>query len=128
MPTTDARAAAEWIIGEIIFQSKRSDQPLTQYELESLRKPMWQFTDRERAAMVALNNKVVMLAREAMEHAKRAGAATVKVRRGLTIPNDWAMRYDIIYATNFPWAVAGIMQNAMLANPLANERRPWRSK
>jgi hypothetical protein len=77
--------------------------------------------------MLDLNNRVVPIARAAMEAEKAAGVATVRVRWRLRLPEDWVHHYNTIYHQQLPWVLSGILQNAMLHNPFAGEQSKWSS-
>lgn len=123
-----AEACAEWFVGEIEKEARRLGYPLDNKQSAMLRKSILTLTEAERPDMIWLNNRVVTLARSAMDHAKASGAPTVKVRRGLRIPEIWESRYDVVYGAECDWVIAAILQNAMIQNPMANETRPWKSK
>lgn len=75
-----------------------------------------------------LNNLVVGLARSAMVRAKNEGAATTKVRTGLKLPTDWVAHYrELFVDESANILLNAMMQNAMLQNPFAGERKPWKS-
>jgi hypothetical protein len=132
--TNRAEQSAEWIIEQIRREAELQDDPLSDMDLDLLRTPLWEMMDTEDAETwrfysMALNNRVVRHARAAMERAKAEGKPTEKVRRGLRLPVDWNRHYLTIYhSSDFDWIISGIMQNAILANPVAGESRPWRSK
>jgi hypothetical protein len=144
---TDARQSAEWAIGKVKAEAEHQGDQLTEAQENLLRTdirtlgrvpsvldledtPLEMHPLLERAALQALNNQVVNLVRAAIERDKASGAPVIKVRRGLRVPTDWAEHYNRIHAADasLPWVLGGILQNAMLQNPFAGERRPWRSR
>lgn len=119
----------EWLIEQIVREAERQHEPLIPQDVELLRTPIAEiFEQVERPEAVRLTNRVVALARSAMIRAKAEGSRTVKARRGLRVPADWYEHYDAVYSTNLDWAVAAIMQNAMIKNPMGGELRKWRSR
>lgn len=44
------------------------------------------------------------------------------------MPIEWEQHYETIYAGELPWQISAIMQNALLGNPMAGERKPWKSR
>lgn len=129
-PIEMLESKAEWIIDQVISQAEQEGHPLSEAEIAGLRTDIRSLSaaPADREVFIALNNRVVELVRRAIERAKLAGSPTVRVRRGLHIPQDWAEAYSALYQAEFPWVLSGILQNAMLANPFAGERRPWKSR
>jgi hypothetical protein len=123
-----AEEAAQWMVDQITTEADRLNSSVTEHEIEMLHRSVLTLEDDERPALVALNNKVVDLARSAMEHGKRQGERTTKARRGLVIPSLWYQKYNLAYNANNDWIVSAIMQNAMLANPMSGEQKVWKSK
>lgn len=110
-----AQTSAEWIVAKIKAEAEAQGQPLADEDEQMLRMDMHAFGPQDRARMIALNNRVVGLVRKAIERDKRGGAPVTKERRGLRIPTDWVQHHGNVYAANtsLPWAVSGILQNAM---------------
>ncbi len=123
-----ADESAQWMIEAVCVEAERQGQPLDTDDREMLTANVTSLGPADRPLMAMLNNVVVVLARSAMDRSKRAGAPTTKARRGLSIPSDWYRHYMATYNANHPWVISAIMQNAMMANPLAGERKPWKSK
>lgn len=123
-----AEQAATWLIAGVVLEGERSGKPLSSTDRDRLASSVLSLADFDRLEMIALNNKVVDLARSAMELAKANGEPTVKPRRGLRLPADWVGAYQVTFAANNEWLISSIMQNAILQNPLAGERRNWKSR
>jgi hypothetical protein len=122
--------SGEWLIRQVMSESKiGGDQPLDDRDAELLRRPIWEvFEEVDRDFAQRLNNRVVDLVRASITRAKAAGAPTVRARRALHLPEDWHHHYNVVYHANLEWAIAAIMQNALLANRPAGEKKPWKSK
>lgn len=120
--------AALWLIAGVALEGVRVGKPLSSDDINRLAMSVLDLPGLDRSELAALNNRVVGLARNAMEHSKANGAPTVKPRRGLRIPADWAGAYGVTFAANHDWLISGIMQNAMLQSPLGGERRKWKSR
>lgn len=124
----NADKAAEWLIAGVLLESERVGSPLSDRDVELLAMSVLRIGELDRTEMISLNNRVVKLARSAMEHEKASGAETVKPRRGLRLPADWVGAYQVAFAANNDQMISAIMQNAMLQNPMAGERKKWKSK
>lgn len=123
LPTPEENG--NWLIAELVDEARLTGHPLSSDEVELLRTPIWRLTERQQPSMVSLNSRLVPLARGRMDRAKRGANGTARVRRGLRIPREWHERYTSVFASELPWPIAGVMQNAMMVNP--GERKPWRS-
>jgi len=126
----DPQSSAEWIIHQI-SQESVLQHPASQLPAEQLRllsSHPGDVTDADRPLLLLTNNNAVALIRSAIERRKKAGASTVKVRRGLRLPNEWEAHYETVYQSNFPWFVSSVIQNAFLGNAPAGERHPWTSR
>ncbi len=122
--------SAEWLLIALAEEGRLTGDPLTESEVRMLRTPIQILAEggAAREQSVVLNNKVVRLARSAMQRAKAAGVPTVEARRNLRIPADWFRHYTVIFTNNLDWFLSGTLQNAMLENPVAGETTPWESK
>ena len=120
--------SGEWILERLLEEARTTGSPLSDSDVEFLRTSVFEVAKFPQAVAVDVNNRIVPLARQAMERSKRAGASTTKARRGLVIPADWFNHYSVVYGQQLPWTLSAIMQNAMLANPMGGERKPWKSK
>jgi hypothetical protein len=128
VPTPDE--SAQWIIEQVVDEAQETHTPLTSEDIAALGANIRSEQERgtyDRDATRKLNNRVVVLARQRMERAKRAGAPTTRVRPGLRVPDDWLTHYQNVYDSQHPWAISAMMQHAMIGNPLARERKPWKS-
>jgi hypothetical protein len=128
--TVSPEQSAEWLIQAIRREGALEGDPLTDDEVRMLRTsvPSLLAGGGDRAQFARLNNKVVRLSRSAMQRAKAAGAPTVEARPRLRIPADWFRHYTVIFTSNLDWILSGMLQNAMMANPLADETTPWESR
>ncbi len=128
--TVSPEQSAEWILQAIRQEGALTGDPLTDDEVRMPRisVPSLLAGAGDREQFARLNNKVVRLARSAMQRAKAAGAPTVEARPRLRIPADWLRHYTVIFTSNLDWALSGALQNAMMANPLAGETTPWESR
>ncbi len=126
--SADPVESAEWLIRAIRQEAALSGAPLTTEELRMLSTPIPELFGRnvDRGLFQALNDKVVRLARSAMERAKARGAPTVIARPGLRIPEDWFRHYTVIFTRDLDWVLSGMLQNAMIGNP--GEAAPWESR
>ena len=126
----DPLYAAEWLIWKVTEEAIADGTPLNDDELRLLRTDVRKLVpgDRRTDQVIALNNRVVWLARRRMEREKAAGAHCTKARRGLRIPTSWATHYDTTWHGNQSWLISAIIQNAMLSNPTAGENKPWKSR
>lgn len=120
--------SARWLIAEMVDEARLSGQPLSDREERTLSTEVAELSDRDRDFCMALHNRLVPLIRQRIDRAKAEGGPTVKVRRGLTMPIDWNEHYGQIYRHELPWFVSGVMQSAVLSNPLVGEKKPWKSK
>jgi hypothetical protein len=118
----------EWLIRRVAEESDLLGLPLSDAALEMLRSDVRYLRPDDHMAMMILNNRVVEAARSAMERSKRSGDPTVTPRRGLRIPTEWNDAYSDAFKSNSSLVISAIMQNAMMANPMAGERRKWKSK
>jgi hypothetical protein len=128
--TVSPEQSAEWLIQAIRREGALAGDPLTDDEVRMLRTsvPSLLAGGGDREQFARLNNKVVRLARSAMQRAKAAGAPTVEARPRLRIPSDWFRHYMVIFTSNLDWILSAMLQNAMMANPLADETTPWESR
>ena len=115
---------------QVVSESKLGGDPLDDRDAELLRRPIWDvFQEVDRDAARRLNNRVVDLVRASITRAKADGAPTIGARRGLNLPEDWYHHYNVVYHANLEWAIAAIMQNALLPiNWLAKGNRGSRSR
>ena len=121
--------SAEWIIGQMAEEAKLIGQPLSADEVALLRLPAaLADTDDKRPQILSLNNRVVVLARQRMVHAKAMGQPCTKLRRGLRVPTDWYHHYTRIVESQYPGVISSIMQNVMLANAMSGEQKNWTSR
>ena len=122
--------SAEWVLEAIRREGALGGDLLTYDEVMMLRTSISSLFegDADREQFRLLNNKVVRLARSAMQRAKAAGAPTVKARRRLRIPADWFEHYTVVFSGNLDWVLSGALQNAMMGNPFAGETAPWESR
>jgi hypothetical protein len=123
-----AEENAMWIIDEIVDEASRTGFALSDDEVQLLSTPVWELTEDRKPMLLALNNRLVPLIRTRIERFKANGSPTVKSRAGLVLPVAWHYTYISVHNSELPWIVSGIMQNVMLNNSLAGERRPWKSK
>lgn len=121
-------ASGQWLVQAVAAEAEQVGTPLSAADIELLTTPIWELAAEHRDRSLELNNMLVPLARARMEREKTSGVPTVKVRRGLKIPKEWQRHYGAVYTSELPWAISGIMQNAMLANPMAGETKPWKSR
>ena len=126
---TDPReTSANWILDRVKAEGIRTGRPLTAQESGFLRRDMSDTVGTwPQADLIALNNKVVDLIRSAIEYEKAQGAETIKAWRGLRVPPDWMAHFNAVVSGNFPWTLSGPLQNAIHGNPMAGERKKWRS-
>lgn len=132
MPTP-AEISGNWLINRIVDEAERQQRPLDHEReprlLGTSLFDVMQMGDVGRRLLLEVSRTCVPLARSAIEHAKARGAATVKVRRGLVLPQEWQDHYGRIYADEtFDWVISPIMQNVFFGDPHAGETRPWKSK
>lgn len=125
---TTKEQSGEWILEHLIEEANISGAPLSDADVEFLRTPVFEMSKFTQAVAIDVNNRVVPLARQPMDRSKRAGTATTKARRGLVIPTDWFNHCNIIYGQELPWTLSAIMQNVMMSNPMAGERKTWKPK
>jgi hypothetical protein len=134
MPVPEPSAAdtsADWVVNNLALYSASVGEPLSAEDLERLRTPAGEFEEvaDERAVLAELNNRVVGLARRAIDDAKQhSGIVHVEVRKGLRIPQDWAYHYQVMTESRQPWLVSAVMFAALNRNLMDGERRDWRSK
>jgi len=128
--TMSAEQSGEWLLQAIRREGMLAGDPLTDEEVRMLKTPIPSlFADGvDREQFRRLNNKVVRLARSAMDRAKAARAPTTEARRNLRIPTDWFQHYTVIFTNKLDWALSGALQNAMTVNPFADETSPWESR
>lgn len=113
-----------WMLQHSVFDLMRRTEQESQGSLIRAKE-----LDREyRQAMTACITGSVYLVRQAIEADKKKRVQTVVTRPGLRIPTAWEDRYELIYETGLPWTISAVMQNAFMGNPLAGEKRPWRSR
>ena len=93
----------------------------------SSRTSIWDLHESQGPIGLQLNNRLVPLARQRIERAKASGSPTKKVRPGLVIPTDWNSHYIRVHNSELPWFVSGVMQNSILGNALAGEKKRWKS-
>lgn len=75
--------SADWLLERLKEEAWVEGQPLTERDVQMLRTPIFELEEHDKNPARQLNDRVVFLARSAMERAKVAGAETVKVRRGI---------------------------------------------
>ena len=128
MPTMPADDAV-WVIEQIEDEAKLHGSPLAKSEVELLSTNLYDLDDGMRPAAFQLNNRVVPLIRSRIERQKMLpGARNVKVRRGLSLPVEWNAAYLNIYTSELPWLLSGVLQNAIMNNAWAGEKKPWKSR
>lgn len=123
----DAESSARWLIDELAKEAALQDSPLGDWDLKVLSSAIVDFQDNQRHLVEATHNLAVNLARSAIERAKELGVETVEVREGLILPQIWEDHYETVYASELPWMVSLVMQNAFLGNPFIDEPGPWNS-
>lgn len=134
----DAERSARALIARIDQFARSRGTPLSAWDLWVLEHPLAELIRESSArgepehviqAQVAnLNNRAVSFVRGAITYEKKfEDTFCLTVRPGSRIPAFWELHYEIVYATQLPWLVSSVMQNAFLGNPLNNERRPWKS-
>jgi hypothetical protein len=78
--------SGEWLIRQVVSESKVGGDPLDDRDAELLRRPIWEvFEEVDRDVARRLNNRVVDLVRASIMRAKAAGAPTslsMRVRSG----------------------------------------------
>lgn len=125
---TQVDRAAWWLRDRLEAEAQRLGVVLTDDEVDVLMtRLLYAHGAISPSEARELNNKVVRIARSAMEREKAEGAATVQVRKSLSIPAGWARAYYILYDTESSLVLSGALQNAMLENTPAGETEPWRS-
>ena len=126
--SSDVLASAEWLLGALRGEAVLDGESLTTEELRMLRTPVSELSSRnvDRELLQALNDRVVRLARSAIERANRLAKPTVTARPGLRIPADWDRHYKVIFTGNLEWVLSGMLQNAMIGN--IGETAPWESR
>jgi hypothetical protein len=67
--------------------------------------------------MLDLNNRVVPIARAAMEAEKAAGVATVRVRWRLRLPEDWVLITTLFTINSFPGCFPGSCRTRCFITP-----------
>jgi hypothetical protein len=93
--------SGEWIIDQIKSEAATQGRPLTDEDVDWLRTPIPEMmATGRRDVLLELNNRVVALARSAMERQKASGSPTTRARRGLKIPLDWNRHYQRIFTGN----------------------------
>ena len=100
--SSDVLASAEWLLGALRGEAVLDGESLTTEELRMLRTPVSELSSRnvDRELLQALNDRVVRLARSAIERANRLAKPTVTARPGLRIPADWDRHYKVIFTGN----------------------------
>jgi hypothetical protein len=121
-------AAGEWFIEQLSREAMRRGEDITQFEQWALRHSPFDFTDAMRPAVLVLMNRAVVLFRARIELTKRLSIPKLTVRPGLVLPAAWENRYQTIYKSELPWFVSAILQSTFMGNPLAGEKRPWKSR
>ncbi len=122
--------SGEWLLQAVRQEGALISDPLTEAEVRMLKTsvPSLFAGGLDRDQFRGLNNKVVRLARSAMDRGKVARVPTVEARPKLRIPADWFHHYTVIFTNNLDWVLSGALQNAMMANPFADETSPWESR
>jgi hypothetical protein len=123
-----AEDSGMWLIDQIADEARLNGSPLSDEEVDALSTPMWDLTDDHRPIIFMLNNRMVPMIRQRIERQKAHGVPTVKVRTGLVLPVEWHENYIAVHNSELPWPVSMVVQNVILNNSLAGERRPWKSK
>jgi hypothetical protein len=128
MLTTEAESSGRWLITRVAEEAELVGEPLGDRDRQLLGTSIFDLGDGDRADVLELNNRVVPLVRSAVERAKRNGAPADLVRRGLRIPTEWRVNYQVVFASELPWPISAILQNAFLNNAPGGERRKWKSR
>lgn len=126
-----ASESASWVIGNVKQAAADAGRPLTESEVKFLRTPVFEVMKAGPPddTQIGFSIRIVNLIRSAIESDKASSRCQmVKARRGLTLPITWADAYRMIYESNLPWMISGLLQNALLGDPLQGERKPWKSK
>lgn len=130
-PQSPATKSAEWLVTTIAAFGATIGQPLSDADMEMLKKPASQVAEHAemRDQLMELNNRTVPLIRNAIDNAKsRGGVVLAEVRKGLRIPQDWAFHYETANDGHDMLLITSMMQSALGRNLLAGERRDWKSK
>jgi hypothetical protein len=122
-----AEASAEWLIAQIKAEARVSQSPFEKWDEWVLRQTFADFSEEDVPHVLQTHNDSVMLVRAAIVRAKKSGAPTIKVRQGLSLPTNWQSHYEVVFATELPWVVSVVMQNAFFGNPLTGEEKAWNS-
>lgn len=69
--------------------------------------------------------QAVPIVRDAINWEKKSGIPAKKVRRGLSLPEDWSYGYDLIYNTELPWTLSHVLQSAFMGCVELGETEPW---
>jgi hypothetical protein len=121
--------SATWLVEQIVDEASLQGAPLSESDVAMLETPIFELADSDRPAIFALNNRLVPVVRQRIERAKSVGGQkAVRVRPGLRVPADWNFHYSIIFKSEWPWVVSPIMQNVMMKNDWAGERKRWKSR
>lgn len=125
------KLSADWVIEQIRLETWVSQVPMNMGELHMLGTDMIELTERpdfNQGQFVSVNNRGVQLIRDSITATKDRGEPVVSVRPRLTLPYLWEVHYEIIYTTNYPALISGVLQNAFFGNPTWGEKRPWTSR
>jgi hypothetical protein len=122
----DPASSAAWVIDQIRRESVPSRVPMWAFDLESLAANPSELAHRiSRQYLIDLNNRGVVVVRNAIQRAKRAGAHSVLVRVGLMLPVEWRNHYERLCVTEYPAYVSVVLVNAFSGNSYAGERLGW---
>lgn len=116
-----------WLIDQLVEETYFVADPLTDVEREVLCTPRWDFPAEDGEALVALNNRLVPLARRRMDRQKAMGVRTLPIRDDLRVPAEWQAHHLNIQTWDLPWVIAFVMQNALFVNTPGGETTAWRS-
>ena len=114
----DVEKSGWWLLWEIASEGKRQGNPLTLDEADLLQ-------SAPPSLGADLNNKVVKLARRAMDRAKEEGAPTTRFRSNLSVPTKWVAHYQTIDSKKLRWNLTRVMQNSMNQNVIGGESSNW---
>lgn len=141
-----ATQAGEMVVSRIEVFANSEGQPLTEWDSWMLRHGIYDLQDLHEAhsenhspeetelygeslhvGFRATVQRCIPLVRRAIQWEKASGVPSIKVWRGLKLPDDWRIAYDVIYSTNLPWTVSHVLQSVFMGAPELGEKRPWRS-
>lgn len=121
----EADAAAEWFITLVQQQAEIDGLVLTPEQIWILKHPLWDFTEEIRPQVIQTNNQVVDLVRSAILRLVREGKPTIHVRAGLWVPEELELKYELLFTSEQPWFISGVLQNVFLGNSIDGENDAW---